>query len=76
MKVKDAIAELQKQDPEAEMGMFVESQTDYGKDQFRRRIEIATGYIEKDPELQDWSGCRIRSFKTQTAIFKVVYFKR
>jgi len=76
MKVKDAIAELQKQDPESEMGMFIESQTDYGQDRFNRRMEIATGYIEKDPELQNWSGCRIRSFKTQTVTFKVVYFKR
>jgi hypothetical protein len=76
MKIKDAILELQKQDPEAEMGMFIESQTDYGHDRFNRRMEIATGYIEKDPELQDWSGCRIRRFKTQAASFKVVYFKR
>lgn len=76
MKVKDAIAELQKQDPEAEIGMFVESQTDYGRDQFRRRMEIATGYIEKDPKSEDWSGCRIRSFKTEKATFKVVYFKK
>lgn len=76
MKVKDAIIELQKQDPEAEVGMFVESQTDYGRDQFRRRIEIATGYIEKDPEFEDWSVSRIRSFKTEKATFKVVYLKR
>ena len=76
MKVKDAIAALQKQDPEAEMGMFFESQTDYGRDQFRRRMDIATGYIEKDPEAEDWSVSRIRSFKTEKATFKVVYFKK
>lgn len=46
------------------------------KDQFRRRIEIATGYIEKDPESKDWSVSRIRSFKTEKATFKVVCFKK
>ncbi len=76
MKVKDAIIELQKQDPEAEVGMFVPNGTVLGDDYFRRRMEIDIGYIEKDPENQDWSGCRIRSFKTQKAIFKVVYIKR
>jgi hypothetical protein len=76
MKVKDAIAELQKQDPEAEMGRFVESFYHNEPDRFRRRMEIGTGYIEKDPESKDWSGCKIQPFKTQTATFKVVYFKR
>ena len=40
MKVKDAIIELQKQDPEAEVGMFVPNGTVLGDDYFRRRMEI------------------------------------
>lgn len=76
MKVKDAIAALQKQDPEAEIGRFIPDGTILGDDYFSRRMEIGTGYIEKDPENQNWSGCRIRSVKTQKATVKVVYFKR
>lgn len=76
MKIRDVIAELQRQDPDAEFGFIVEGGGVLGDDYFNRGLSIVSGFIEKDPVSDTWSGTRIRKHRTAVANFKVFAFKR
>ena len=76
MKIRDVIVELQRQDPNAEFGFIVEGGGVLGDDYFNRGLSIVSGFIEKDPELNDWSGTRIRKHRTKAASFEVFAVKK
>ena len=76
MKIRDVIVELQRQDPNAEFGFIVEGGGVLGDDYFNRGLSIVSGFIEKDPKSNAWSGTRIRKHQTKAASFEVFAFKR